>query len=82
MRIETKIKKKGLHHKLVEFSAGLWFHMIKWGHPKIVTPEASRSAPLATPLQQAFVVMYSSQLSCFLILLKAKLLAAFMTSFQ
>ena len=42
MRVENKLQKKGLQHKLVEVSAGLWFHSIKWGHPKIVTPEASR----------------------------------------
>ena len=29
MRRETK-KKKGLRHRLEEFSAGLWFRIIKW----------------------------------------------------
>ena len=42
MRMETKTQRKGVYHKLIEFSAGLLFHSIKWGHPKIVTPEASR----------------------------------------
>ena len=35
---QTKWKKKGIHHKSVE----LWFHIIIWCHPKMVTPVAGR----------------------------------------
>ena len=39
MSMETKQnEKKGLHHKLVE----LWFNIIKWCHPKMVTPGVGR----------------------------------------
>ena len=47
MRMETKTKQKSLHHRLVEFSAGLWFHIIKWCYPKMVAPGADR--PTLTP---------------------------------
>ena len=38
-------RKKDLLHKSVE----IWFHLIIWCHPKMVTPGAGRP-PLATPL--------------------------------
>ena len=39
-RDQIKLKKKGIH-KLVE----LWFHIITWCHPKMVTPGAGRHPP-------------------------------------
>ena len=49
-RDQTKCKQVGIHHKSVE----LWFHIIIWCHPKMVTPGAGRPSrpPLATPLLQ------------------------------
>ena len=54
-----KTKNKGLHHKSVE----LWFHIIVWCHPKIVSPQAGRlpcdattSAPLDTTMALAMIV--------------------------
>ena len=69
---------KGLDHKLVEFSAELWFHIIKQCHFQMVTPGAG--CPTA-----ANVLLLSTQLNYranFHIILMTKLFAAFMTSFQ
>ena len=40
--------KKGLHRKLVEFSAGSWFHIIKWRHPKVMIPGAGHPLSYTT----------------------------------
>ena len=37
------------NRKLVEFSAALWFHIIKWCHPKKVTPGTSPPPPPPPP---------------------------------
>ena len=43
MWVETKkTNKQGLHCKLEKFSARLWFNIIKWCHPKMVTPGSGR----------------------------------------
>ena len=48
MGMETK-NKKGLHLKLLEYLVGLWFHIIKEFHLKMVKPWTS-APPLAMPL--------------------------------
>ena len=35
------MKKQGIHHKSVE----LWFHIIIWCYPKMVSPGAGRPPP-------------------------------------
>ena len=42
MQVETKKTNKQGLHKLEKFSARLWFHIIIWCHPKMVSPGSGR----------------------------------------